>query len=206
MPNSSSSYITQLPSSSSGLLREDGIEAGFIGKLQGLKHEYRLGVGDRALYLANNNARHFAFHAKERFLPVYEFADEPNRKNTHLDGFTTTFLKKCVRGRTISRYMVLLAGEQKLMSMRPYQVYAVRHMVKCIDDDDGKGVVWHTTGSGKTLTSCKASTLLKENDSIHKCVFVVDRKDLDRQTREEFNKFQEGCVEENTNTAALVVS
>ena len=77
-------------------------------------------------------------------------------------------------------------------------------MVKCIDDDDGNGFIWHTTGSGKTLTSFKASTLLKENDHIHKCVFVVDRKDLDRQTREEFNRFQEGCVEENTNTAALV--
>ena len=58
----------------------------------------------------------------------------------------------------------------------------------------------------KTLTSFKASTLLKENDHIHKCVFVVDRKDLDRQTREEFNKFQEGCVEENTNTGALVAA
>jgi type I restriction enzyme R subunit len=100
--------------------------------------------------------------------------------------------------------MVLLAGEQKLMIMRPYQVYAVQHMVQCIDEDNGNGFIWHTTGSGKTLTSFKASTLLKENDHIHKCVFVVDRKDLDRQTREEFNKFQEGCVEENTNTAALV--
>ena len=159
---------------------------------------------DRTYYFANNNARHFAFNADERFLPVYEFADEANRKITHLDHFAEIFLKKCDLGRTISRYMVLLAGEQKLMIMRPYQVYAVQHLVKCIEDDNGNGFIWHTTGSGKTLTSFKASTLLKENDHIHKCVFVVDRKDLDRQTREEFNKFQEGCVEENTNTAALV--
>lgn len=159
---------------------------------------------DRTYYFANNNARHFAFNADERFLPVYEFADEDNKKITHLDDFTDRFLKKCDLGRTISRYMVLLAGEQKLMIMRPYQVYAVQHMVKCIDDDNGNGFVWHTTGSGKTLTSFKASTLLKLNENVHKCVFVVDRKDLDRQTREEFNKFQEGCVEENTNTAALV--
>ena len=60
------------------------------------------------------------------------------------------------------------------------------------------------TGSGKTLTSFKASTLLKYNSDIEKCVFVVDRKDLDKQTRDEFNKFQEGCVEQNANTAALV--
>ena len=159
---------------------------------------------DQTFYFANNNARHFAFNADERFLPVYEFADEANRKIRHLSEFAERFLKKCDLGRTISRYMVLIATEQKLMIMRPYQVYAVQHMVKCIDDDNGNGFVWHTTGSGKTLTSFKASTLLKENDSIHKCVFVVDRKDLDRQTREEFNRFQEGCVEENTNTAALV--
>ena len=159
---------------------------------------------DRTYYFANNNARHFAFHAEERFLPIYEFADEDNRKITQLDEFAAAFLKKCDLGRTLSRYMVLLTGEQKLMIMRPYQVYAVQHMVKCIDEDNGNGYIWHTTGSGKTLTSFKASTLLKENEHIHKCVFVVDRKDLDRQTREEFNKFQEGCVEENTNTAALV--
>jgi len=159
---------------------------------------------DRSYYFANNNARHFAFNADERFLPVYEFAGEDNRKITQLDEFAEAFLRKCDLGRTISRYMVLLAGEQKLMVMRPYQVYAVQHIVKCIDEDNGNGYIWHTTGSGKTLTSFKASTLLKENEHIHKCVFVVDRKDLDRQTREEFNKFQEGCVEENTNTAALV--
>jgi type I restriction enzyme R subunit len=159
---------------------------------------------DRTYYFANNNARHFAFNADERFLPIYEFAGEDNRKITQLDEFAEHFLKKCDLGRTISRYMVLLAGEQKLMIMRPYQVYAVQHIVQCIAEDNGNGYIWHTTGSGKTLTSFKASTLLKENDHIHKCVFVVDRKDLDRQTREEFNKFQEGCVEENTNTAALV--
>ena len=159
---------------------------------------------DRTYYFANNNARHFAFNADERFLPIYEFAGEDNRKVTQLDEFADHFLKKCDLGRTISRYMVLLAGEQKLMIMRPYQVYAVQHIVQCIAEDNGNGYIWHTTGSGKTLTSFKASTLLKENDHIHKCVFVVDRKDLDRQTREEFNKFQEGCVEENTNTAALV--
>ena len=88
--------------------------------------------------------------------------------------------------------------------MRAYQIYAVKAIVDCIDQNCGNGYIWHTTGSGKTLTSFKASTLLKTNHSIHKCLFVVDRKDLDRQTREEFNRFQENCVEENTNTAALV--
>lgn len=155
-------------------------------------------------YFANNNARHFAFNQDERFLPIYQFADEANKKITHLDSFAETFLVKCTLGQAISRYMVLIQSEQKLMMMRPYQVYAVKHIVDCIQHNSGNGFIWHTTGSGKTLTSFKASTLLKLNEHIHKCLFVVDRKDLDRQTREEFNRFQEGCVEENTNTAALV--
>jgi len=159
---------------------------------------------DRTFYFANNNARHFAFNAEERFLPIYEFADADNKKIAHLDAFAETFLVKCNLGQTISRYMVLVASEQKLLMMRPYQVYAVKAIVDSIAQDCGNGYIWHTTGSGKTLTSFKASTLLKDNPDIEKCLFVVDRKDLDRQTREEFNKFQEGCVEENTNTASLV--
>lgn len=159
---------------------------------------------DNTYYFANNNARHFSFNADERFLPIYQFADEANKKITYLDRFAETFLVKCTLGQTLSRYMVLIASEQKLMMMRPYQVYAVKAIVDCIDQNCGNGYIWHTTGSGKTLTSFKASTLLKDNQEIEKCLFVVDRKDLDRQTREEFNKFQEGCVEENTNTAALV--
>ncbi|MFP6849837.1 MAG: type I restriction endonuclease subunit R [Pseudomonas sp.] len=159
---------------------------------------------DNTYYFANNNARHFSFNADERFLPIYQFADEANKKITYLDRFAETFLVKCTLGQTLSRYMVLIASEQKLMMMRPYQVYAVKAIVDCIEQNCGNGYIWHTTGSGKTLTSFKASTLLKDNPEIEKCLFVVDRKDLDRQTREEFNKFQEGCVEENTNTAALV--
>jgi type I restriction enzyme R subunit len=155
-------------------------------------------------YFANNNARHFAFNADERYLPVYQFAAEDNKKITHLDSFAETFLVKCTLAQMISRYMVLIASEQKLMMMRPYQIYAVKAIVDCIHQNCGNGYIWHTTGSGKTLTSFKASTLLKDNPDIEKCLFVVDRKDLDRQTREEFNRFQEGCVEENTNTGALV--
>lgn len=155
-------------------------------------------------YFANNNSRHFSFNADERFLPLYQFAGEDNKKITHLYSFVDKFLVKCTLGQMISRYMVLVASEQKLMVMRPYQIYAVKAIVECIHQNSGNGYIWHTTGSGKTLTSFKASTLLKDNPDIEKCLFVVDRKDLDRQTREEFNRFQEGCVEENTNTETLV--
>lgn len=155
-------------------------------------------------YFANNRSQHFSFNADEQFLPVYQLASEDNRKITHLDEFTEKFLSKCVLGEMISRYMVIVESEQKLLVMRPYQIYAVKAIVDCIHQNRGNGYIWHTTGSGKTLTSFKASTLLKDNPDIEKCLFVVDRKDLDRQTREEFNKFQEGCVEENTNTETLV--
>lgn len=155
-------------------------------------------------YFTNNNKQHFSFNADEQFLPIYQLASEDNKKITHLDSFSDKFLVKCTLGEMISRYMVLVASEQKLLIMRPYQIYAVKAIVSCITQNRGNGYVWHTTGSGKTLTSFKASTLLKDNSDIEKCLFVVDRKDLDRQTREEFNKFQEGCVEENTNTETLV--
>lgn len=158
----------------------------------------------KTLYFANNNAEHFNFDADERFLPIYEYADKENYPITNLHDFTTQFLSKCTLGEMISRYMVLVVSEQKLMMMRPYQIYAVEAIVESIHQNRGNGYIWHTTGSGKTLTSFKASTLLKDNPDIEKCLFVVDRKDLDRQTREEFNKFQEGSVEENTNTETLV--
>ncbi|HKK09855.1 MAG TPA: DEAD/DEAH box helicase family protein [Bacteroidales bacterium] len=155
-------------------------------------------------YFANNHSQHFAFNADERFLPIYHLAGEDNRKINHLADFAEKFLAKCTLGRMISRYMVLVASERKLMIMRPYQIYAVKAIVDCIHQNRGNGYIWHTTGSGKTLTSFKTSTLLKDNPDIEKCLFVVDRKDLDRQTRQEFNRFQEGCVEENTNTETLV--
>lgn len=155
-------------------------------------------------YFANNRKEHFCFDADERFLPIYQMADEDNTKITHLHDFSDSFLPKCTLGQLISRYMVLVVSEQKLMIMRPYQIYAVKAIMDCIEQNRGNGYIWHTTGSGKTLTSFKASTLLKDNSDIEKCLFVVDRKDLDRQTRIEFNKFQEGCVEENTNTESLV--
>ncbi len=158
----------------------------------------------RTYYFTNNNNQHFNFNAEEQFLPVYQWADENNRKISDLDEFSDAVLAKCRIGKLISRYMVLVAGEQKLLIMRPYQIYAVKAIMDCINENRGNGYIWHTTGSGKTLTSFKAATLLKDNPEIAKCLFVVDRKDLDKQTREEFNKFQDGCVEENTNTESLV--
>lgn len=177
---------------------------GYTNTLMCFMQLFIVSNSNRTYYFANNRNQHFAFNADEQFLPVYELADENNKKINYLEDFTDRFLKKCTLGEMISKYMVLVESEQKLLVMRPYQIYAVQAIVNSIHENRGNGYVWHTTGSGKTLTSFKASTLLKDNPDIEKCLFVVDRKDLDRQTREEFNKFQEGSVEENTNTETLV--
>lgn len=128
---------------------------------------------DSTYYFANNNARHFSFNADERFLPIYQFAAPDNSKINGLDEFADAFLAKCTLGQMISRYMVLVASEQKLLMMRPYQIYAVKNIVKCIEENSGNGYIWHTTGSGKTLTSFKASTLLKAK---------VSHADMERAT------------------------
>jgi type I restriction enzyme R subunit len=101
---------------------------------------------DSTYYFANNNSRHFAFNADERFLPIYEYAAPDNSKIKGIDRFAEAFLPKCTLGQMISRYMVLVASEQKLLMMRPYQIYAVKNIVECIKDNRGNGYVWHTTG------------------------------------------------------------
>ena len=123
----------------------------------------------KTYYFANNNDRHFTFNAEERFLPVYKWDREDNSKLTLLEDFAPQFLAKCILGEMISRYMVFVQTEQKILMMRPYQIYAVRNIVRCIDQNCGSGYVWHTTGSGKTLTSFKASTLLKDIRRSRRC-------------------------------------
>ena len=177
---------------------------GYTNSLMCFMQMFIVSNKSKTYYFANNKNQHFAFNADEQFLPVYHLADEKNEKINNLFSFAEKFLSKCTLGEMISKYMVLVESEQKLLVMRPYQIYAVKAIVNSIHENRGNGYIWHTTGSGKTLTSFKASTLLKDNPDIEKCLFVVDRKDLDRQTREEFNKFQEGSVEENTNTESLV--
>lgn len=178
--------------------------SGFKNSLMCFMQLFIVSNDNDTYYFANNNDKHFKFNADEQFLPVHQWADENNDTIKTLKPFTSKFLPKCSLGEMISRYMVLVTTEQKMLVMRPYQIYAVKAIVNCIEQNRGNGYIWHTTGSGKTLTSFKASTLLKDNPDIDKCLFVVDRKDLDRQTREEFNRFQENCVEENTNTDRLV--
>ncbi len=100
---------------------------------------------NRTYYFANNKNQHFSFNADEQFLPIYELADESNKKINYLEAFTDKFLRKCTLGEMISKYMVLVESEQKLLLMRPYQIYAVKAIVDCIHVNRGNGYIWHTT-------------------------------------------------------------
>ena len=86
------------------------------------------------------------------------------------------------------------------MVLRPYQYYAVEAIVERVKNSEKFGYIWHTTGSGKTLTSFKTAQILTQSPHIHKVMFVVDRKDLDYQTISEFNSFSKGSVDATNNT------
>ena len=104
----------------------------------------------------------------------------------------------------ITNYTVLAESTKSLMVLRPYQFYAVERIVDQVSSTEKNGYIWHTTGSGKTLTSFKASQILTSMESVDKVLFVVDRKDLDYQTTKEFNSFSEGSVDGTNNTNSLV--
>jgi type I restriction enzyme R subunit len=93
-------------------------------------------------YFANNRNQHFNFNAEEQFLPVYKWAKDDNKKVDNLYDFADLFLAKCTLGEMISRYMVLVESEQKMLVMRPYQIYAVKAIVKCIEQNRGNGYIW----------------------------------------------------------------
>jgi type I restriction enzyme, R subunit len=135
---------------------------------------------------------------------TFFWSDEKNELITNLQDFSSTFLKPCHLAKMISRYMIINDTDKALMVMRPYQVYAVEALVQRATETKNNGFVWHTTGSGKTLTSFKAGQILSDEESIKKVFFLVDRQDLDSQTTAEFNKFQKGAVDRTEKTEILI--
>ncbi len=140
---------------------------------------------------------------KESFKFTSFWADKENNKITELEEFTRTFLEKCHLAKMITKYTVLTT-DKTLMVLRPYQFYAAEAIVDKVKNSTSGGYIWHTTGSGKTLTSFKASQLLIDNPGVYKVIFVVDRNDLDNQTIREFNGFKAGSVDGTSNTKHLV--
>ncbi len=153
--------------------------------------------GVETRYISNNDGEIYKSH-------MFYWSDKYNKRINTLNDFTETFLRPCHIAKMISRYMIINETDKVLMAMRPYQVHAVESLIHQATETSNNGYIWHTTGSGKTLTSFKSSQVLSEQENIKKVIFLVDRKDLDSQTEEEFNKFSKGAVDKTKNTSQLV--
>ena len=159
------------------------------------------------LFIISNgvNTKYYSNNQKLTFKQTFYWTDEANQRLTNiLNGFTSDFLRPCHISKMICQYTVLNETSSQLMVLRPYQYYAVEGLIDRVKNSNKNGYIWHTTGSGKTLTSFKASQILTNLPQIKKVVFVVDRKDLDYQTNKEFNSFSKGCIDGTNNTKQLV--
>lgn len=159
------------------------------------------------LFVVSNKmeTRYYANSDREIFKgQMFYWSNEQNERINYLKDFIEDFLEPCHIAKMISRYMVVNETDKILMALRPYQVYAVEAILNRALETNNNGYIWHTTGSGKTLTSFKASQLLSQEENIKKVIFLVDRKDLDNQTLAEFNKFQEDSVDFTDNTRKLL--
>src|SRR6056297_3550369 len=150
------------------------------------------------------NTKYYANNRKQSFKQTFFWADEKNNNITKLENFTDAFLNQDHLGKIIAKYMVMNETFRILMVLRPYQYYAVEAIIDQVKNSEKNGYIWHTTGSGKTLTSFKASQVIMTQPEIHKVVFVVDRKDLDCQTANEFNAFKKDSIDMTENTKGLV--
>lgn len=171
------------------------------------KHNYRGLFRFIQLFVVSNKkeTRYYANSDKEIFKSLmFYWSDKDNRRINNLKEFIQEFLDRCRIAKMISRYMITNETDKLLMALRPYQVYAVESLLNRATETNNNGYIWHTTGSGKTLTSFKTSQILSKDPSIKKVIFLVDRKDLDSQTLAEFNKFQMDSVDLTDNTHKLL--
>jgi type I restriction enzyme, R subunit len=151
------------------------------------------------------NTKYYANNRKQSFKQTFYWTDKENKRLSNiLNGFTAEFLEPCHISKMICKYIVLNETFKILMVLRPYQYYAVEALIDRVKNTGKNGYIWHTTGSGKTLTSFKASQVIMNLPTIKKVVFVVDRKDLDYQTTKEFDSFKKDCVDATENTRDLV--
>lgn len=159
------------------------------------------------LFVISNgvNTKYFANNRHQSFKQTFYWTDKDNKRVSNiLNGFTSEFLEPCHLSKMICKYIVLSETHKILMVLRPYQFYAVESLIDKVQNSTHNGYIWHTTGSGKTLTSFKASQIIMKLPQVKKVVFVVDRKDLDYQTTKEFNSFSNGSVDGTDNTRELV--
>ena len=135
---------------------------------------------------------------------AFPWADVANKHINEIVDFADAFLNHQHLTDMLTQYMVMLETTKSLMVLRPYQIYAVQKIVEHVQNSDQNGYIWHTTGSGKTLTSFKASQIIMQMPDVEKVLFVVDRNDLDTQTSREFNAFKAESVDSTDSTHTLV--
>lgn len=171
------------------------------------KHSYQGLYRYIQVFIVSNGMDTKYFSNSDRdILYTYTFfwTNEKNQRISKLNDFTDTFLERSFISKIIARYMIINYTEKILMVMRPYQIYAVEALINRALETNNNGYIWHTTGSGKTLTSFKASEILSKEPKIMKVFFLVDRKDLDSQTINEFNKFEPDSVDTTDKTSTLI--
>ncbi len=177
------------------------------------RHSYGAGVGlfhfIQIFVITNGvNTKYYAnSRGLQSFKQTFFWADEKNKTVRGLSEFAAAFLHPEHLAKMLGKYIVLNETDKILMVMRPYQYYATEKIVERVKNpraEKANGYIWHTTGSGKTLTSFKASQILTALPEVHKVVFCVDRKDLDSQTLIEFNSFSKGSVDGTDDTSMLV--
>ncbi|GAA1639093.1 type I restriction endonuclease subunit R [Kribbella alba] len=165
----------------------------------------------RRLHLSENTGAKRGRKTSNSFEFTSWWADATNRPIQDLTSFTRTFFAKHSLLNVLTKYCVLTA-DRLLLVMRPYQIVATERILQKIEVATNHkqlgrtaagGYVWHTTGSGKTLTSFKSAQLASKLPDVDKVLFVVDRKDLDYQTMREYDRFQKGAANSNTSTAVL---
>lgn len=167
---------------------------------QGLYHFIQLFVvsnGVDTKYFANSDKDILYSH-------TFFWTDDNNIRITNLKEFSIVFLARDLITKMISKFTILNDTDKIMMVMRPYQVYATEALIRQATVTNRNAYIWHTTGAGKTLTAFKTAQILAANPIIKKVIFLVDRKDLDTQTTEEFNKFEAGSVDATDRTDILV--
>ena len=171
--------------------------------------------GTLTKYYSNTTREFHINNQKKKKSNSFEFtsywADQKNNGITDLIDFAKTFLTKHTLLNILTKYCVF-TSEEDLLVMRPYQIVATEKILNRINiaynnkfygTIKSGGYIWHTTGSGKTLTSFKTSILASKLPYVDKVLFVVDRKDLDYQTMKEYDRFKEGCANSNSSTKVL---
>ena len=174
---------------------------------KGLFHYLQLFVVSNSVqtkYFCNENEMDGGFYNPILKSLVFFWTDDKNTRINKLDEFTAEFLRRSTLTEMLDKYMVVKTTEPILMVMRPYQIYAVKAAKRRVLDSNKNGYVFACTGSGKTLTSFKLAQLLRDEPRVDKVIFLIDRKDLDDQTVDEYNSFEKDCVDGSDSTAVLV--